>query len=281
METLIILVIALYAVKVVVSDISYAARGQTPPRVKVRLARLEHAHKNGKPNYGFAPYLADLWADAWRDARQRREARRANGKPERKPGLRRYLATRWNDAWDAAETKHRAKRENATTDEANRGERDGAQATDPDDSNTPGKPAPRPDPDGPADPGGSAQLPDHAPQTPTSRMASVTPIRNTKEDQPMQSINTEVNSLTAAKQYADDMSKSAAAAVGSIEQTLGHLAASEVTGEATDRFAEAQELAQEMAEKFRSAYAALSKQDGVKDAYQSAPGAGNKAFVTG
>jgi hypothetical protein len=79
---LIAILIVMYAVKALFTDAAYAVRGETPPRVKVRMAKLKAAGTaDGRPRrYGAGDYFRDLWHDAMEDARESRVAKRADAK---------------------------------------------------------------------------------------------------------------------------------------------------------------------------------------------------------
>jgi hypothetical protein len=72
----------IWVVKVLFTDVAYAARGETPPRVKLKMAQLQKAGgKNAPPRrYGAGDYFRDLWHDAMEDAREHREKKRADAK---------------------------------------------------------------------------------------------------------------------------------------------------------------------------------------------------------
>ncbi|KWX05847.1 hypothetical protein TH66_00450 [Carbonactinospora thermoautotrophica] len=112
-------------------------------------------------------------------------------------------------------------------------------------------------------------------------LATVTPInsRMVQEDT-VSAINGETHTLAAAKQYAAEMTKAAGAAVASIEQSIAHLQAREVTGPVLDRLAEASELAAALQAKFVEVSTLLAGQDVVAEAYAAVPHAGSKKFLT-
>jgi hypothetical protein len=65
METFVVVVVALWAIRRLIVDASFAVRGQTPPAMAGRSGR-----------YGMRGYAADVWSDAWRSANDRRVTRR-------------------------------------------------------------------------------------------------------------------------------------------------------------------------------------------------------------
>lgn len=79
---LIAILIVMYAVKAMVTDAAYAVRGETPPRVKVKMAKIKAAAAaDGRARrYGAGDYFRDLWHDAMEDARDSRVAKRADAK---------------------------------------------------------------------------------------------------------------------------------------------------------------------------------------------------------
>ncbi|GGM22292.1 hypothetical protein ACFFX1_11220 [Dactylosporangium sucinum] len=114
-----VVVVCCYAVKTAVADSVYAIRGQTPPRVKLRMAELQ---KTGKARYSFWDYLGDLFQHALEERRKVRDARRADPLAGRGP-LRRFLskwwAKQWEEAWDAW-LDRQEKKEQAKADRAER-----------------------------------------------------------------------------------------------------------------------------------------------------------------
>ncbi|KWX03212.1 hypothetical protein LI90_4263 [Carbonactinospora thermoautotrophica] len=296
------LVVLMWVARLTATDIAYAVRGKTPPRIKLRIARMqaEAVAAGQRPRrYGARDYFVDLWHDAWEDARAAREERRA----KKQAAKRAELATVTVEPATSAEPVE-AK---PPTPDPQRAEGPASQAA------SPAAPAPAPqrageakppaDPEPPAEPAtGPAEsktpaLPPAAvadPQTPATGqgpapetapadepLATVTPInsRMVQEDT-VSAINGETHTLAAAKQYAAEMTKAAGAAVASIEQSIAHLQAREVTGPVLDRLAEASELAAALQAKFVEVSALLAGQDVVAEAYAAAPHAGNKQFLT-
>jgi hypothetical protein len=336
-ETLLALLLILYAVKHAVTDCAYAVRGKVPPRVAVRLAELRAGDPpagRGRRRYGMRGYLSDLWADAWADARTSRDRRRAAKHPggdspaSATSGDRAGTPAQPDKASPVDLPEAPAVPEPAAADrQADRPDAGGVSVgpvlpmliKDPRaraariraEQNAAGEPAPSaPEPvpqagalgggeqaqgtQTPAAPDGPSAT---APPAPDSELASVTPITTGNENNNQEvtavsgtngtsngmtggQVNGETTTLTAAKQYATDMSRATTGAQASIEQTIAHLSASEVEGAAIARFTEAQELAAALTAKLDEAHAELAKQDAVKDAYQSVPEAGNKQFLT-
>jgi hypothetical protein len=68
MEMLVVVVVALWAIRRLIVDASFAIRGQTPPSYRGR---------SGSRRPGARSYLGDVWSDAWRSASERRATRRA------------------------------------------------------------------------------------------------------------------------------------------------------------------------------------------------------------
>ena len=176
--------------------------------------------------------------------RWEKERRRATGRTETtgRYGMTGYFRDLWHDSWEDART-HRATKRAERSDE---------------------KPAASP-----------ATTP-----KPAAPLAVVTPIRTEQKGDRVNRANPETTTLSAAKAYAHQMADAATQASASVEQTRAHLSANQVGGDVQARLAEAQELASQLAAKFKAAYDELAKQDTVKDAYQAVPDAGSKEFVT-
>ncbi|KWX04620.1 hypothetical protein TH66_00245 [Carbonactinospora thermoautotrophica] len=299
------LVVLMWVARLTATDIAYAVRGKTPPRVKLRIARMqaEAVAAGQRPcRYGARDYFVDLWHDAWEDARAAREERRA----KKQAAKRAELATvtvepaKADEPAKPAEAKTPAEPQPVDTpapapatakpQAAPAPQRAGETkppadpepaaepATEP--AKTP-EPAPTPQPAAVAGPQTPATGQSPAPETAPADgpLATVTPIHRIKEDT-VTVINGETHTLAAAKQYAAEMTRAAGAAVTSIEQSIAHLQAREVTGPVLDRLAEAQDIASQLQAKFIEVSNALSAQDVVAEAYAAAPHAGDKQFLT-
>jgi len=247
MDLLLAILIVTYVIKNAITDTAYAVRGQTPPRLRIKWEKQRHrtAGTKAPARYGMTGYVRDLWHDSWEDARTHREAKRAQRDADT------------NTADPSAE---------------------------PDEIPGPGT---GDVPEIPAAPTAALDSTQQEPATPpapnqkpAASLAVVTPIRPDQKGDRVNTANPETTTLSAAKAYAHQMAGAATQASASVEQTRAHLTANQVGGDALARLAEAQELAGQLAIKFKAAYDELAKHDTVKDAYQAVPDAGSKEFVT-
>jgi len=243
MDLLLAILLITYVIKNAITDTAYAVRGQTSPRLRIRWEK-ERRRAAGRTDrtrrYGMTGYFRDLWHDSWEDARTHRETKRAERKASPSPEPRDIAGPGTGEVPEIPEAP--------------------AEAAERSDEKPAASPATTPKPAAP--------------------LAVVTPIRTEQKGDRVNTANPETTTLSAAKAYAHQMADAATQASASVEQTRAHLSANQVDGDVQARLAEAQELAGQLAAKFKAAYDELAKQDTVKDAYQAVPDAGSKEFVT-
>jgi hypothetical protein len=91
-ETLVVIVVAVWAIRRLIVDGAFALRGQVPPTM---------ARRQAAGRYGVRGYFGDVWSDAWQAANQRRLDRRQARAQRRETGeLGRLGKLRW--AWRSA-----------------------------------------------------------------------------------------------------------------------------------------------------------------------------------
>ncbi len=241
-ELALLIWVVTWCVKNAVADIKYAALGQTPPRHQLKMARLAAAGKSSvKPRYGSREYFADFAADLL----------------EAKTAKRRELAAK----------KAKSVREvdlNAATDEALAVAAPAVVVPEP--ATVEAVTAPEPESTEPA----LIEL------GPTARIIPMFPTKKEVSDM------SEITGLQSAIAYAQQVAGAHSAhSTGGGEAYLGSLQSYEVSGQAIALVAAAQEASSIAAGAWSAAAAELGKQTVVKEAYDSVPGAGNKAFVQG
>jgi len=293
-EWLIALAICWWVIRGGLSDLVYALRGSTPPRVAEGRARAAA----GGHRYGLRGYASDLWSDAWKVARARREARvqqRLEHIREHGPGptWRQRASERWSAAWGRWETRMAQRQA--------RRERDGR---------------PAPEPVAPAsEPAGGTQERDQEPrgdQEDEQRREPVEPVtvtpwhpdRDRPEPQELTArpgpggrwevVDTpgprgeargddhmaEVTGLVSALAHAQQMRKAFEESTAGAEQYLAGLEAGGVKGPALEAVQQAMEAQQAAAAAWGQAEATLSRHMQVKEAYDANQDAGHREFVT-
>jgi hypothetical protein len=296
--------LAAYVVIRVSGDLPYAVRGKTPPRHEYRMAKLQHAATNGgqpiRPS-PFGRYVSGVIDDAWTSATRRRELM-ADDREERQARRINHRIDRRRERDSRSDQRREARLLRRTAREAEKARLNPTPGTAP-------APSHWPDFTGSAS-GEMAPLHDASNQDAMTNVVALP--RNDTTDQgelPMTNkINAETTGLDSAIGYADDMQSYCAHvadqvgtaapvtddAAASCEQAVSNLQAGGVTGKAIDVITEAQEQLMAAAKALadanaqmdaaRAAFAAaheeLRTHVGVREAYQAAPGAGSKEFVT-
>lgn len=261
-----------------VTDTAYAVRGKTPPRHQVRLAQLAAARGGARPplRHSAAAYFSDVWHDSWDDARERRQRVRA-----RRAEKRAAQDTAVAAAPAAEPTRTPVVHAPAVPD-----------APPP---AAPAEPAP-----GTAPPAGAVDLdaissnghtpvgggaavagPESREPTPATDPTITEGSTTAMSTSNGAAVSGETISLPAAISYVEAMAERTREGVTSTEQSIGHLQAGKVEGQPLTDLSSAQEALSTAAAAFEAAASALREQLAVREAYEAAPHAGDKEFVTG
>jgi len=244
LELALVVWVLTWCVKNAVADVKYAALGKTPPRYQLRMARLTAAGKPAtvpSPRYGSREWMADLWADGLQAHTERRRARSTKRKVAE-------LDAAVGEALAVA----------APVEPAQEAPKPAVV-----------EPAPAPEPPAPT------------PAQESGPGARVIPMFRTpvKEEVPAMS---EITGLQSAIAYAEAQAHAAEQnSLAGGEAYLSSLQGFEVSGQAIEAVALAQEASSDAAAAWRYAAAELAKQLTVKEAYDAVPDAGSKAFVQG
>lgn len=293
-----------------VEDVAYAVKGKTSPRRKYRQerwrARQARTGEDAPNSTGFwrkgpaRQYLFDAWSDAWADAGTKRADRAADKRA----------------AYAEARAKELADREQAKKDKAAQDAADKAKQA----ADKRPLPKRRPSPYPPGHPGAPTAtapvaivepdtepvaqtvptdpvpepiaVPTPSPQELADMFARPAFTRTADSTEPASTPTTEVPAMTSpaanaevsghdsAKIYAEAMSKAAAAAVASLEQTIASMTKGKVGAPAIGHLMQAKEHAGQMTASFQAALGVLSKHDVVREGYSAAPDAGDKDWMT-
>jgi hypothetical protein len=195
----------------------------------------------------------------------------AAGKAKTQPryGSRAYFADLWADSLEASTAKRRAKAETKKTEVR---EAELSAATD--EAIAVAAPSVEPVKEKP-----EPVIAEPVDVEPTGPTAQIIPMFPAKKEVPTMS---EITGLQSAIAYADAMAAAHdQSSLAGGEAYLGSLQGFEVSGQAIAMVAAAQEASQNAAGAWRMAAAELSKQNIVKEAYDSVPDAGSKVFVQG
>jgi hypothetical protein len=301
-EWIVALAIIYWVVKGGLSDLTWAVRGQAPPRVTEGRARAAAAGRR----YGARKYMADLWSDAWLTARAKREARvaqRLDHIREHGPGptWRQKASDRMSAAWGRWETRmshrwqQRRERDGQTTPEPVAPvERDRPDTTrEPDSASTredqnqqrgekrePAEPVTVT----PYDPEQDRREPQDLTASPDGRWQVMddTPDPRGQQNQTKERDEhmAEVTGLASALAHAAAMRQAYEDSTADSEQYAASLAAGGVTGEALAAVQQAMEAQQAAAAAWGQAEATLSRHMAVKEAYDANQDAGTREFVT-
>jgi hypothetical protein len=316
-ETLVVIVVAVWAIRRLIVDGAFALRGQVPPTM---------ARRQAAGRYGVRGYFGDVWSDAWQaanqrrlDRRQARAQRRETGELGRLGKLRwgwrsaggsRHLhrradgtlvdttnPTRWDEAWSryedrrAARSARRAARERERADagpdrmppqpQAGPGADRSPAAPDA----APGRPA-RAGPEPARRPvgGGLDAEPEGHPDGVVEPAAPRQPPRHDNEHSEHEKGDgqmVEATGLDSAIRYADAQRQANEDNIAEIESWIASLQANEVSGEALEAARRAEEQQQLAAASWQQAQAALESHRQVQEAYAATGNqAGSKQFVT-
>ncbi len=250
MDLFLAVIVVTWFIKNLVTDVKYAARGKTPPRIELKLARLR---AQGKPTstarYLFRDYFGDLASDSLVTATEKRRARKARKAAAAQPPV----PVQVPDPVVVPDPGP-------------------AQAPEPDEEDAPVRDRPEP-----------AEGVDDRP------LARVIPIFRPKTDQavpsttePKEKTLSEITGLQSAVSYAEAVAEAHAAhSTGGGESILTSLQQANVTGATLAAVEEAQEASSMAAAAWGNAAEKLKEQIGVKEAYDNNPDAGKQEFVQG
>lgn len=297
-EWIVALAIIYWVVKGGLSDLTWAVRGQAPPRVAEGRARAAAAGRR----YGARNYLADLWSDGWRTARAKREARvqqRLDHIREHGPGptWRQRAGDRMSAAWGRWESR-------MSTRWQQRQEREGRTGPEP---ITPASDREQTDP-------GKTQPEREQPEQTEQRREPVEPVTptpyNPDQQEPPQELTavrgpdgrwrvadppaggqqnqtkgrdehmSEVTGLASALAHAAEMRAAFEESTAGAEAYLAGLENGGVSGPALAAVQQAMEAQQQAAAAWGQAEATLSRHMGVREQYEANPDAGSREFVT-
>lgn len=314
------LLLCIFLAKVItnaVTDVKYASRGETPPRVQLKLAKVVHTPSLDQPHrYGAKDYFRDLWHDSWEDARTSAEERRKKRAEKRAEAAKAAVEPQpaedsgLGDVIEAPDLDTRP----ADDEEADlpvkkiRDLKEGEYFT-PDGvrafhaekitGDMSAGPVTFTAHDGsvhyfnPDDTieiiepevyyrGTRPPVPTSTPAAEPVRLATVTPITRNMigKETAMNTQSGETTSLTSALNYTSAWAGECRSGVASIDTSVTSLQERGVKGEGIRLLNEAQQKMAELAQLFDSAHAEFSKQTVVQEAYSAVPDAGDKAFVT-
>jgi hypothetical protein len=280
----------------VAKEVPFAVRGQTSPRMQMRLADTERRrnkpHWSGTGRYGGREFFAGVWHDSWEDAHHSRARMRARKHERLEAGTHWTQRTRRGAATvagyakrGATEMRNRFRDKAIHTAIAPETPEEQTLEIQPYRTDTLSGELPLTEQTVPDQRSRIAQALDPErlstpdPRGAEAELATVTPINERNPEMP--SPTGETIGLSQTLAYTKSMAETAQHGAASVEQSIANLQSSEVSGAPLAHLSSGQDHLAQAAAAFTAAHQELSKQTAVRDAY-SAVGkdAGSKQFVT-